>query len=53
MGKKNNNQIIKTPSEERMASIANESVGNYEKHSFFVKKTTEARKLLIKVGVPE
>lgn len=33
--------------------VIDSSVGNYEKHPFFIKKANEARALLKKVGLPK
>jgi len=33
--------------------IIDASVGNYEKHPFFIKKANEAKALLKKVGLPK
>ena len=33
-------------------AVVDKSVGNYEKHSFFVKKAAEAKEILKQVGLP-
>lgn len=33
-------------------AVVSESVGNYEKHPFFIKKANAAKALLMKVGLP-
>jgi hypothetical protein len=33
--------------------VIDSSVGNYEKHPFFIKKANEAKALLKKVGLPK
>ena len=33
--------------------IVDKSVGNYEKHPFFIKKANKAKALLKEVGLPE
>ena len=37
----------------KKGAVVNDSVGNYEKHPFFVKKANAARELLLKVGLPK
>ncbi len=34
------------------AAIVSDSVGNYEKHPFFVRRTIEAKSFLKRVGLP-
>lgn len=34
-------------------AIVDKSVGNYEKHPFFIKKANKAKSLLEEVGLPE
>ena len=34
-------------------AIVSESVGNYEKHPFFIKKAAAAKALLTQVGLPK
>jgi len=35
------------------SAIVSDSVGNYEKHPFFIKKAAAAKALLLKVGLPK
>lgn len=46
--KKSNNVTKSEPT-----TTVGKSVGNYEKHPFFVKKAAAAKALLLKVGLPE
>ena len=36
-----------------MGGIVDKSIGNYEKHPFFVKKANEMKALIKKVGLPK
>ena len=46
--KKSNNATESKPT-----TTVSKSVGNYEKHPFFVKKATAAKALLLEVGLPK
>jgi hypothetical protein len=37
----------------KTSAIVSDSVGNYEKHPYFIKKTASAKALLLKVGLPK
>jgi len=37
----------------KVSAIVDNSVGNYEKHPFFVKKTKTAKAILDEVGLPK
>jgi len=43
----------KKPGKKKILGIVDNSVGNYEKHPFFVKKANEAKALLKSVGLPK
>jgi hypothetical protein len=38
---------------EKISPVESDSVGNYEKHPFFIKKAVAAKALLLKVGLPK
>lgn len=42
----------KTSKGKSLLGVVDKSVGNYEKHPFFVKKANEAKALLKAVGLP-
>ncbi len=49
-------QTIKNKSvskKKKILGVIDKSVGNYEKHPFFVKKANEAKALLKAVGLPK
>ena len=37
----------------KKGAVVSDSVGNYEKHPFFIKKADAAKALLLKVGLPK
>lgn len=37
----------------KSGAVVSESVGNYEKHPFFIKKVAAAKALLLEVGLPK
>ncbi len=43
----------KTKAAQKKDAIVSESVGNYEKHPFFIKKAAAAKALLSQVGLPK
>jgi hypothetical protein len=45
--------IAKEKASKMTSAIVSDSVGNYEKHPFFIKKTAAAKALLLKVGLPK
>jgi hypothetical protein len=50
---KKQNSANKTKAVKKTAAIVSSSVGNYEKHPFFVKKAAAAKELLQRVGLPK
>jgi len=53
MSLKGKNISKKETSSKKSSAIVSDSVGNYEKHPFFVKKATAAKALLLQVGLPK
>jgi hypothetical protein len=53
MRSKGKNVSRKEASTEKSGVVVSDSVGNYEKHPFFIKKATAAKALLLKVGLPK
>ena len=53
MRSKDKNVSRKEASTEKSGVVVSDSVGNYEKHPFFIKKATAAKALLLKVGLPK
>lgn len=53
MGLKSRNIIRNEISNEKSNVVVSNSVGNYEKHPFFIKKAASAKQLLLKVGLPK
>jgi len=53
MSLKGKNISKKETSSKKSSAIVTDSVGNYEKHPFFVKKATAAKALLLQVGLPK
>lgn len=43
----------KETSTNKKTAVVSDSVGNYEKHPFFIKKAVAAKALLLKVGLPK
>ncbi len=43
----------KETSAKNISALVTDSVGNYGKHPFFVKKTAAAKSLITKVGLPK
>ena len=50
---KGKNISKKERSSKKSSAIVSDSVGNYEKHPFFIKKATAAKALLLQVGLPK
>lgn len=44
----NNDKVSK-----KNRAVVSDSVGNYEKHPFFIKKVAAAKALLLEVGLPK
>ena len=42
-----------TSKKKKILGVVDKSVGNYEKHPFFIKKANEAKALLKEVGLPK
>jgi hypothetical protein len=53
MNLKDKNISRKVSSAEKITAVVSDSVGNYEKHPFFIKKAVAAKALLLKVGLPK
>lgn len=53
MSLKNKNISKKETSTKKINAMITDSIGNYEKHPFFIKKATAAKTLLLKVGLPK
>jgi hypothetical protein len=53
MRSKDKNISRKEASSEKSGVVVSDSVGNYEKHPFFIRKATAAKTLLLKVGLPK
>ena len=53
MSLKSPKKHIKKAAKERSGDTVRDTVGNYEKHPFFVKKAASARAYLSKVGLPK
>ena len=47
---KNSNASSKT---HESSAVVSDTVGNYEKHPFFIKKAAAAKAILLKVGLPK
>ena len=46
-------EVNKRKTHKKHSAIVSDSVGNYEKHPFFVRKVAAAKALLLKVGLPK
>lgn len=44
---------IKEQASKKSGAVVGKSVGNYEKHPFFIKKVAAAKALLLEVGLPK
>ncbi len=53
MSLKDKNVSKKETSIKKSNGVITDSVGNYEKHPFFIKKAVSAKALLLKVGLPK
>ncbi|HUX84149.1 MAG TPA: hypothetical protein VMV20_02880 [Chitinophagaceae bacterium] len=53
MSLKGKNVSKKETSTKKSSAVVSDSVGNYEKHPFFIKKAKSAKALLLKVGLPK
>jgi hypothetical protein len=53
MGLKQKSISTKAKTSQKKDAIVSESVGNYEKHPFFIKKAAAAKALLTQVGLPK
>ena len=53
MSIKDKHSSAKKLTNKKNITIISENVGNYEKHPFFVKKSTAAKTVLTKVGLPK
>ena len=53
MGLNNKKKPTKKAATKAAVITVSDTVGNYEKHPFFVKKTNAAKSFLSKVGLPE
>jgi hypothetical protein len=53
MSLKGKNISKKETSAKKINAVVTDSVGNYEKHPFFIKKAVAAKALLLKAGLPK
>ncbi len=44
---------IKEQASKKSGAVVSKSIGNYEKHPFFIKKVATAQALLLEVGLPK
>ena len=53
MSMKTKSSLRKRKATNKICASVSESVGNYEKHPFFIKKAAAAKALLTQVGLPK
>ena len=53
MSMKTKSSLRKQQATNNKSAFDSESVGNYEKHPFFIKKAAAAKELLTQVGLPK